>query len=37
MVDAALASARSDGLERLQVDAVSALDVTPTHVLGTAG
>ena len=37
MVDAALAGARSDGLERLRVAVVSALEVTSAEVLGAAG
>ena len=37
MVDAALAGARSDGLERLGVAAISALEVTSSDVLGAAG
>lgn len=37
MVDAALAGARSDGLERLRVAVVSALEVTSADVLGAAG
>ena len=37
MVDAALAGSRSDGLERLRVTAVSALEVTSADVLGAAG
>ena len=37
MVDAALAGARSDGLERLRIAVVSALEVTSAEVLGAAG
>ena len=37
MVDAALAGSRSDGLERLRVTVVSALEVTSADVLGAAG
>ena len=37
MVDAALAGVRSDGLERLRVAVVSALEVTSAEVLGAAG
>ena len=37
MVDAALAGSRSDGLERLRVTVVSALELTSADVLGAAG
>ena len=37
MVDAAVAGARSDGLEPLRVAVVSALEVTSADVLGAAG
>ena len=37
MVDVALNGARSDGLERLRVVVVSALEVTSADVLGAAG